>query len=38
MSERLETWVHMAREKLDLTRIEEPMDPDLAEKLYGLDR
>jgi fumarate reductase iron-sulfur subunit len=38
MSERLETWVHMTREKLDLTRIEEPMDPDLAEKLYGLDR
>jgi fumarate reductase iron-sulfur subunit len=38
MSERLETWVHMTREKLDLARIEEPMDPDLAEKLYGLDR
>jgi fumarate reductase iron-sulfur subunit len=38
MSERLETWVHMTREKLDLTRIEQPMDPDLAEKLYGLDR
>ena len=38
MSERLQTWVHMTREKLDLTRIEEPMDPDLAEKLYGLDR
>ena len=38
MSERLETWVHMAREDPDLTRIEEPMDPDLAEKLYGLDR
>jgi fumarate reductase iron-sulfur subunit len=38
MSERLETWVHMAQEKLDLTRIEAPMDPDLAEKLYELDR
>ena len=38
MSERLETWVHMTEEKLDLTRIEEPMDPDLAEKLYELDR
>jgi fumarate reductase iron-sulfur subunit len=38
MSERLETWVHMTQEKLDLTRIEEPMDPDLAEKLYELDR
>jgi len=38
MSERLETWVHMAEGDPDLTRIEEPMDPDLAEKLYGLDR
>ena len=38
MSERLETWVHMTEEKLDLTRIEAPMDPDLAEKLYELDR
>ena len=38
MSERLETWVHMAGQDPDLTRIEEPMDPDLAEKLYGLDR
>ena len=38
MSERLETWVHMTREKLDLTRIEEAMDPELAEKLYELDR
>ena len=38
MSERLETWVHMAQEKLDLTRIEQPMDPELAEKLYELDR
>jgi fumarate reductase iron-sulfur subunit len=38
MSERLQTWVHMKREKVDLKRIEEPMDPDLAEKIYELDR
>ncbi len=38
MSDRLETWVHMKQEKLDLTRIEEAMDPDLAEKIYELDR
>jgi fumarate reductase iron-sulfur subunit len=38
MSERLETWVHMKKEEVDLKRIEEPMDPDLAEKIYELDR
>ncbi len=38
MSERLETWVHMKQAELDLTRIEERMDPDLAEKIYELDR
>jgi fumarate reductase iron-sulfur subunit len=38
MSERLETWVHMNGLKLDLTRVEEPMDPELAEKIYELDR
>jgi len=38
MSERLETWVHMKRQDVDLSRIEEKMDPDLAEKIYELDR
>jgi fumarate reductase iron-sulfur subunit len=38
MSERLETWVHMKEAEPDLRRIEEPMDPDLAEKIYLLDR
>jgi len=38
MSERLETWVHMNGKKLDLGRIEEPMEPELAEKIYELDR
>jgi fumarate reductase iron-sulfur subunit len=38
MSERLQTWVHLKEEKVDFKRIEEPMDPDLAEKIYELDR
>lgn len=38
MSERLETWVHMKKDEVDLGRIEQPMDPDLAEKIYELDR
>lgn len=38
MSERLEAWLHEKRKDVDLARIEEPMDPDLAEKLNELDR
>ena len=38
MSERLKTWVHLDGEPVDLTRIEKPMEPDLAEKVYELDR
>jgi len=38
MSERLETWVHAMGEKKDLARIEEAMDPALAEEVYELDR
>jgi len=38
MSERLQTWVHTKEQELDLARIEERMDPDLAEKIYELDR
>ena len=37
MSERLETWVH-AKQEVDISRIEAPMDADLAEKIYELDR
>ena len=37
-SERLEAWLHAKREHVDLGRIEEPMDPDLAERLNELDR
>src|SRR5262247_330035 len=38
MSERLETWVHMKQAEVDIQRIEERMEPKLAEKLYLLDR
>ncbi len=38
MSERLQTWVHMKQQEIELTKVEETMDPDLAEKLYELDR
>jgi fumarate reductase iron-sulfur subunit len=38
MSERLETWVHSLGGEVDLTRLEERMDPDLAERIYELDR
>lgn len=38
MSERLETWVHSLGEEADLRRIEQTMDPDLADKVYELDR
>ena len=37
-SERLEAWLHAKRPDVDLARIEEPMDPELAEKLNELDR
>jgi fumarate reductase iron-sulfur subunit len=38
MSERLETWVHSLEQDRDLRRIEEAMDPDLADRIYELDR
>lgn len=38
MSERIEGWVHMKQQEVDLTRIEDRMDPDLAEEIYELDR
>jgi fumarate reductase iron-sulfur subunit len=38
MSERLQTWVHLKQQEVDLTCIEERMDPELAEKIYELDR
>jgi fumarate reductase iron-sulfur subunit len=38
MSERLEAWVHMKEQEADLRRLEERMEPELAEKIYELDR
>jgi fumarate reductase iron-sulfur subunit len=38
MSERLQTWVHAKQDEVDMSRIEQPMDADLAEKIYELDR
>jgi fumarate reductase iron-sulfur subunit len=38
MSERLRAWVHMQQQEVDLKRIEERMDPRLAEEIYLLDR
>jgi fumarate reductase iron-sulfur subunit len=38
MSERLETWLHMREPEADLKKLEERMDPALAEKIYELDR
>jgi fumarate reductase iron-sulfur subunit len=38
MSERLEAWVHLKSQAADLQRLEEKMEPDLAEKIYELDR
>jgi len=38
MSERLETWAHTVEQDPDLRRIEATMDPDLADRIYELDR
>ena len=38
LSERLATWVHRDLSQIDLRRIEDPMDPDLAEQIFELDR
>lgn len=37
MSERLETWVHSERTQ-DVDAIEAPMEPDLADQIYELER
>ena len=38
MSGRLRTWVHMKEEEIDLRRTEARMEPELAEKIYELER
>jgi fumarate reductase iron-sulfur subunit len=38
MSERLETWIHAREGGIDFARIEERMEPAVAEAIYELDR
>ena len=41
LNERLETWIHEKEDeqsKIDANRLEERMDPDLADEIYELDR
>ncbi len=38
MSERLQAWVHMKQQEIDISRLEERMEPELAQKIYELDR
>ena len=38
MSERLRTWIHAREQEVDISRLEERMDPALAEQIYELDR
>lgn len=37
LNERLETWIH-TQEEVDVDRLEERMEPELAEEIYELDR
>jgi succinate dehydrogenase iron-sulfur subunit len=38
MSERMESWLHMKNQEPDLGLMEERMEPEVAEKIYELDR
>ena len=38
LSERLEAWCHAKQQEVDLTRLEERMEPELAEEIFELDR
>ena len=38
MSERIQSWCHLNDEEVNLSKIETPMDPHLAEDIYLLDR
>jgi succinate dehydrogenase iron-sulfur subunit len=38
MSEHLESWLHTKQQEVDLRRLEEKMEPEMAEKIYELDR
>jgi len=38
LDERLETWIHNEEEKLNFDKLEERMEPALADEIYELDR
>jgi fumarate reductase iron-sulfur subunit len=38
MSERLRSWLHMRQDQPDLGKLEERMEPQLAQEIYELDR
>ena len=38
MSERLETWIHLQEESINLSKLEERMEPELANDIYELER
>jgi fumarate reductase iron-sulfur subunit len=38
LSEKLEAWCHAKQQEVDLTRLEERMEPELAEEIFELDR
>jgi fumarate reductase iron-sulfur subunit len=38
LNDRLETWIHDKEEKLNVDKLEERMEPELADEIYELDR
>ena len=38
MNERLETWIHDKEQELNVDKLEERMEPELADEIYELDR
>ncbi len=38
LDDRLQTWIHTKEEEIDASRLEKPMEPELAEEIYELDR
>lgn len=38
LNKRLETWIHDKEKELEFDKLEEKMDPDLADTIYELDR
>ncbi len=38
LNSRLETWIHDKENELNIDKLEEPMEPELADEIYELDR